>query len=181
MQVESPLRVDLSVELPDPDAVLVSIQSMYDGTWVVTVCDRLGVGVDHIHSARAATALEASQATASALTKSIADRRQKAQELATSRAARSGAAPGPAIPLPGRPPARLGARPSPPSGSAVTGGSLGYTGSVPRNAAEWIVDPGAVTVSLKTGLVWPDTRTTERRVFPTIRTAKDLTRGALYE
>lgn len=177
----SPLRIDLSVDLPDPDAVLVNIQSMYDGTWVVTICDRLGVGVGHVHSARAATALEASQMTSARVLESIANRRQREQELATSRAARSGAAPGPAIPLAGRPPARLGARPAPPSGSAVTGGSLGYTGSVPRNAAEWIVDPGAVAVTLKSGLVWPDTRTNERRVFPTIRTAKDLTRGALYE
>lgn len=170
--------VQVTVVLPHPDAQLVNVGPMHDGTWRVVLRDRFGVGHEAIVSGRGADPLQVSRELAPRLLDSIAARVEKQAKFAEASAARrralsAGSGTIPAAPKPPRSPAAGVAKPTRASGSVP------YSGSVPRNAAEWEVNPSGVTVELQPGLVWADSRTDEVRVFKTVRIAKDTTRGAV--
>lgn len=173
-----PRTLELEIELPHPDAELVCVRPLWDGSWAVTLRDRLGVGSYATVTGRAETTLAACWQAGPPLRAQIQKRIEKDRAFANASAARRAALP----------------RPEPyPSGRGVTTAlgraSVGraesqtvsgpYTGSVPRNAASWHCEDGRFRVTLKHGLVWPDTRGTEERVFSTLRIAKDVTRGAV--
>lgn len=173
-----PVTVKMEVELPHPDAVLVVVRLMHDGTWVVSMRDRFGVGPESMFTVRAADPLTASRMIADPLVEAIGKRIDKDRVIADASAARraalgaGGTYPSGRSVRPLQQARRVGRAESP----TVTGP---YTGSVPRNALLWDVSSSGVRVHLRPGLAWPDTGGVEERVFPTVRIAKDVTRGAV--
>lgn len=157
--------VDLSV----PEGLSLScIRRTHDG-WSASVNDHPWLDV---HVTRVAgtpqEALDAAVAVALPLAEMAAAKRA---EYWASAAARAAAAPDPSV---RRAPARAPATRAGSAAPLVTG----WTGSVPRAAAEWHVEGGRVRVRLRDGLVYADDGSTERE-FPTVRRAKDETRAAI--
>lgn len=185
-----PRTETFTVELPHPDASVVSVHPLYGDRWSVTIKDRHGGGkYTTIETGVGPDTLTASRSVGAAVLAGI-ERRQAAELEERERlAARRASAPARA-PLPGAATYPSGASVRPalaPRSRRKTesqGPGAAYTGSVPRNADVWDVQsvPGrglSVRVILKVGLVWVDTHTSEERVFPTIRLAKDGTRAAV--
>lgn len=172
--------IQIAVVLPHPDAVLVNVGPMYDGTWRVVLRDRFGVGHEAIVSGRGADPLQVSRELGPRLLASIAARVEKQAKFAEASAARTRAFSAGSGTIPAAP-KRARAAPAGLAKPSHAGGSVPYSGSVPRNASRWDVEPDGVHVSLQPGLVWDDVGGREDRVFKTIRIAKDVTRGAVRE
>lgn len=174
----APGLVTIAVELPHEDARLLTVGPTYDGQWRVVLCDRHGVGVGHVVTGFGPDPLSASRSTHERLLAAIAARVERSAQVAAASGAlgRAFTAASGTIPAAAK---RARAAPAGVAKPTRAGGSVPYAGSVPRNASQWLVETDGVHVSLHPGLVWPDTGGSEDRVFPTIRIAKDVTRGAV--